>query len=312
MIPQRAARIVCQHWAVSGFLTTNERYPVLMKKKNLLFSLIALVAINTARSDEEPSSQTIESSLNPLVTGDGRAFEGRLAPHESIYFLYGSDAPAAKFQFSFKYRLLDFQDKNNPRETTPSINLAFTQRSLWDVDADSSPFYDTSYMPEIMFESARKTLPEQNGPFTWYGYQAAYKHESNGQDSFESRSLDILYVRPIFSIGPRDKWHAIFLPEAFVYLKSSDENPDIEDYRGYGQLRGAISKGDGLSLGYTLRAGKDFDRFTYQLDLLIPIEIDFLSLGAYLQVQYFSGYGESLLSYQEESDAIRVGLSIVR
>lgn len=253
-----------------------------------------------------------DSPANPLSSLDGRSFEGRLAPHESIYFLYGADDPAAKFQFSFKYRLF-YSDEEVEESSAPrtSVNIAYTQRSLWDTEADSSPFYDTSYMPELIFESAREQ-PSSSGPFTWFGYQAAVKHESNGRDGSSSRGQNIFYMRPVFAIGPLDGWHMVVSPKAYFYITPLDNNPDLPDYRGYGQLEGAILKKDAASLAYMVRSGKDFDRVTYQLDLAIPVRVDFLDLATYLHVQYFDGYGESMLSYAEESEVLRVGFSLVR
>lgn len=116
----------------------------------------------------------------------------------------------------------------------------------------------------------------------------------------------------MFALGPLDNWHAVFSPRAHVYITPLDNNPELADYRGYGQLEGAILKNDGASLSYMVRSGKDFDRITFELDLAIPVRVDFLDLAAYFHMQYFSGYGESILSYSEESDALRFGFSLVR
>ena len=42
----------------------------------------------------------------PAASAVERTFAGRFSAHEPVYFIYGPDAPGAKFQFSFKYRLL--------------------------------------------------------------------------------------------------------------------------------------------------------------------------------------------------------------
>lgn len=140
-----------------------------MRKETALAALLA-ICCGSADLSAQGASRT-DSPANPLSSLDGRAFEGRLAPHEAIYFLYGNDDPAAKFQFSFKYRLF-YSDEEQQNSSAPrtSVNIAYTQRSPWDTEADSSPFYDTSYMPELIFESAQER-PTSRGPFTWFGYQ---------------------------------------------------------------------------------------------------------------------------------------------
>lgn len=240
-----------------------------------------------------------------------RTFADRMGPHEPVYFIYGPDAPAAKFQFSFKYKLLDFSD---PADTSRArtLQFAFTQRSLWDLEGVSSPFYDTSYMPELIFESLAPAPENTARWFTWLGFQAAFKHESNGRDGPVSRSLNTLYVRPVLAIGRLGGWHLLVMPELHTYLDNLEDNSELKDYRGYGQLRLVLGRNDGPSLMATLWAGKDFERQSVQLDLTVPLKTRLLDFRTYLLVQYFNGYGESLLSYREQSETVRAGLSIVR
>lgn len=280
------------------------------KNRPIFFSALFSLSI-AALSADEPGVTSSPLIFSPLATSYSRTFAGRLVPHDSIYFLYGSEAPAAKFQFSFKYRLLNAWNEDTSSDIHPSLNIAFTQRSLWDIDADSSPFFDSSYMPELLFETSSRE-PKTRGLFTWFGQQLSMKHESNGRDGVSSRGLDTIYYRPLFAIGSLENWHVILAPKVFTYLGGLDDNLDLPHYRGYGQIRGAILKGNGASLGYTVHSGKDLDHLTYELDLRIPIEIEVLNLAAFLHLQYFNGYGESLLSYDRKSDAFRFGFSIVR
>ncbi len=247
----------------------------------------------------------------PAASAIQRTFANRLAPHEPIYFIYGADVPAAKFQFSFKYRLLNFTEISRERMSR-TLQFGFTQRSLWDVTGTSSPFYDTSYMPELIFESLAVEPDAGDRPFTWLGYQAALKHESNGRDGPASRSLNTVYFRPAFAFGQLDGWHLIVLPEVFAYVSSLDNNPDLKNYRGYGQLRMVLGRNDGPSLLLSTWAGRDFDHPTVQFDLTFPVRTKLLNFATYLLVQYFNGYGESLLSYREKTSALRAGFSFVR
>jgi len=237
-----------------------------------------------------------------------RSFAGRLSAHERIYFIYGAEDPGAKFQFSFKYRILNFGKAGVPQ----SLQFAYTQRSLWDIEGTSSPFFDTSYMPELFFESLAPMPETSSAWFTWLGYQAGYKHESNGRDGSLSRSLNTLNLRGAFSLGPLDRWHLLVIPEAFTFVGDLENNPDLKDYRGYGQLRIVFGKNDGPALMFTGTAGKDFDHPSYQYDLTVPFRTRFLEFEAYVLVQYFTGYGESLRAYREKSEAARIGFSLVR
>ena len=57
-------------------------------------------------------------------------------------------------------------------------------------------------------------------------------------------------------------------------------------------------------------AGKE----SVQLDLSYPVRRSIFSgVGAFLHLQYFKGYGETLLDYDERRGSrFRIGLSIVR
>jgi|APLak6261669087_1056070.scaffolds.fasta_scaffold00012_45 phospholipase A1 len=247
----------------------------------------------------------------PAASVIQRTLADRLAPHEPIYFVYGPDAPAAKFQFSFKYRLHDLPGLAR-LNWTRSLQLGFTQRSLWDIDGPSSPFYDTSYMPEVIFESLTPMPERSDHRFTWLGYQAAFKHESNGRDGPGSRSLNTVSFRSAFVFGALDGWHLLVAPEVFTYVSSLEDNTDLKDYRGYGQLRLALGRNDGPSLMAAIWAGRKLDHASIQLDLTFPIRTKLLNFETYLLVQYFNGYGESLLSYRDQTETVRAGISLVR
>lgn len=259
-------------------------------------------------SPDTPAPLTNYAMNKPAASAIERSFAGRLSAHESIYFIYGAKEPAAKFQFSFKYRILSMGKEGIPQ----TLQFGYTQRSLWDIEGPSSPFYDTSYMPELMFESLAPIPKTTSRWFTWLGYQAGYKHESNGRDGLLSRSLNTLNARAAFVLGRMDRWAVIMIPEVFGYISDLSNNPDIADYRGYGQLRMVMGKNDGPALMFTGRTGKDFNRFTYQLDLTVPFRTRLLEFEAYFLLQYFNGYGESLRTYRQKSDEARIGVSLVR
>jgi outer membrane phospholipase A len=278
--------------------------------------LAADSALPARPAPAQPAERTEKPVTNlaraePAASIIQRTFANRLAPHESIYFVYGPDAPAAKFQFSFKYRLLNFTELSRKRMSR-TLQFGFTQRSLWDMEAVSSPFYDTSYMPELIFESLAAQPEEGDHSFTWLGYQAAFKHESNGRDGPVSRSLNTVYFRPAFAFGKLDGWHLLVLPELFAYITSLENNPDLKAYRGYGQLRLVLGRNDGPTLLASLWAGRKLEHQSIQLDLTLPIRTRLLNFETYALIQYFNGYGESLLSYQAKSETIRAGFSLVR
>jgi outer membrane phospholipase A len=192
------------------------------------------------------------------------------------------------------------------------VHLAYTQTSLWDLESLSKPFVDTSYKPEMFF-----VLPRVDAG-RWADWirldlQAGLQHESNGKSGADSRSLNLGYFDAKVTLGAEGGFQASVAPRAWVYLGSLDENPDLPDYRGYFGLRTTLGWDKGLLLAAKGQVGDDWNRGNLQVDLSYPL-MRFLygNLGLYLYAQYFLGYGESLLHYNERSSAFRLGFALYR
>jgi phospholipase A1/A2 len=241
-----------------------------------------------------------------------RFFKEQISGYEPLYFIAGTKSPNAKFQISFAYQLLN----NNGRLATnvPALkgfHIAYTQTSLWDWNAASAPFFDTSYKPEL-FYSWKRIVGRQ--PTNWFrlDLQGGLGHESNGKSGADSRSLNLAYIRPTLVFGRDDSLQLTLQPRAWVYLGDLSDNPDIADYRGYVDLRAITGWKRGLQLSALGRMGRDGNHQSLQLDLTYPMMRFFGSFSVYLDVQYFTGYGESLLRYNSRSDQWRVGFALYR
>lgn len=282
----------------------------------IALTLTAARAVETAPSPAPPRSSPDQPSapaLRPVASRLHRTVLENFGFHEPIYFLYGPDEPVAKFQLSFRYRLAGRRE--SPIESDPAskgLYLAYTQRSLWNIKEPSSPFYDTSYLPELMFESLASESPDRSGLVKFIGYQTGYRHESNGKDGTDSRSLDIFYLRSGVLIGRTNGWRAVIVPRIFLYLSDSSDNSDIEDYRGYGELLLSIGREDGIQVNVTGMAGRKWDKGSVQVDASYPIRIPSVHFDTFLHVQYFEGYGESLRDYNRKTSTWRAGISLVR
>jgi outer membrane phospholipase A len=266
-----------------------------------------------------PADLTVPSPLTdkrtvPAVAQFHRVFAENISPHLPIYFIGGPEKPAVKFQFSFKYRV--YGDTSSAGTLNPPLSglfVGYTQRSIWDITSDSSPFYDSSYMPELMYESLAPA-PAKPGflGLKWYGYQTSIQHESNGKDGADSRSMNLFYVRPIFGCDLGDKWMLMFAPKMFVYIDNLSDNPDLPLYRGYGEYMMGLARKESWSLTALGRIGSHFDRGSIQMDFTYPLHANFGNFASFILVQYFNGYGESLLSYDQKGTSLRAGFSLVR
>jgi phospholipase A1 len=276
----------------------------------------ATVSPATATQTGSVSSSFVESERPNWRTQEFNPidyFKRHLFPHEPFYFVVGPDSPNAKFQFSFKYQLVDDRSglANQVRFVT-NLFFGFTQTSLWDWNKASAPFEDSSYKPELMFQFNRLA---QAGEDDWFrlDLQTGAMHESNGRDGAASRSLNIAYLRPKLIFGHDDGWQFTLASRVWVYVGDLLDNPDLARYRGHADFRATFSAPSGLQLAALTRVGDDFDRGSLQLDLTFPLrQIRWAGFTWYLQAQYFTGYGESLLHYNERSAAYRFGFSLYR
>jgi phospholipase A1/A2 len=231
--------------------------------------------------------------------------------YEPVYFLVGGDGGLnAKFQISFRYRLFD--GKGALASRLPWIDdlyLSFSQTALWDLNELSKPFRDSSYRPRLFF--ANYDLGRLFDGRVRLGVEAGMGHESNGKDEEDSRSYNMAYVRPTMTFGDPEGFNVYVAPLIHNYV-GEDENPDLKDYRGYVDwLIGAGSKG-GLNFWALLRKGERSDYGSAELNLSYPLsKLSSGDLTGWLMLQYFNGYGESLLDYNRKLDSqLRLGISV--
>ncbi len=266
--------------------------------------------------DQSDVRDSEQASLNKMTT-QFQPFTKNLSTYKPVYFLFGVDPGLEKssFQISFKYQLFDFEDEGFLKENLSfmeKIHLGYTQQSFWDLASESAPFKDSRYMPEFFYLEDKIDL--DLSWVTGFGFQAGFQHESNGRSGLDSRSTNYGYIQPIFHFRLGGKTHMQLAPKVWTYLGNDDAtNPDLADYRGYFDIEAKIGDPVGLAFETHFRHGKKGG--TWQFDLSYPMNrMPFLSgfLDVYLHAQYFSGYAESLIQYEERSDVFRLGFSIVR
>jgi phospholipase A1/A2 len=231
--------------------------------------------------------------------------------YDPVYVVVGGDGGLnAKFQVSLRFRLFD--DRGSLARQLPWIDdlyLSFSQTSLWDLGELSKPFKDSSYRPRLFY--ANYDLARYLDGKLRVGVETGIGHESNGKEAEDSRSYNMLYARPTVTFGDPDGLRAYFAPLVHNYIAESD-NRDIEHYRGYVDwLFGVGSKG-GLDFWGVLRKGTRSDYGSIELNASYPLsKLSGGDLTGWLMLQYFNGYGESLLDYNRKLESqLRLGIAI--
>lgn len=207
------------------------------------------------------------------------------------------DNEEAKYQISFKVPLLTgiFDDRT-------TFWFGYTQLSFWQIynTDNSAPFRETNYEPELFL---RYQADMDIGPGTINSIALGFNHQSNGRSEPESRSWNRVlgtvtysYNRWLFIVSP---WYRI--PE------SEDDNPDIEDYLGYADYWGVYKWSEDKTISLKLRNNlKSSDnRTSVELGYSFPMGG---SLKGY--IQYYNGYGESLIDYNERIHRIGIGIML--
>jgi phospholipase A1 len=208
------------------------------------------------------------------------------------------DNAEVKFQISFKAPLVRsfFSDD-------AQLYFAYTQLVFWQLynKEFSSPFRDTNYEPELFVNlDTDKTL----GPLTNRAIQFGAVHQSNGRAEPLSRSWNRLYAQFLLERGDFliaiKPWYRIKEPS------EEDNNPDINKYMGYGEIRLA-TKWKKNVFAALIRNNLNFseNKGALELDWSYPLT---KSLKSYLQ--YFNGYGECLLDYNHYNNRIGVGIAL--
>ncbi|MCX5805290.1 MAG: phospholipase A [Proteobacteria bacterium] len=216
-----------------------------------------------------------------------------------------SEHTEAKFQISFKIKL--WEDVMNK---DVDLWFAYTQLSFWQLynSTFSSPFRETDYEPELFLNFRTDYNPFGLDLFGLKGrtVNIGIDHQSNGRSRPLSRSWNRIFTnlgfeKDNFNLYVK-AWHR--LPES----SRDDDNPNIEKYLGYGEILGAYYWNKhkfGIMLRNNLRTADN--KGAIQLDWGFPFP--FIKNDRFCgYIQYFNGYGESLLDYNANSNRISIGV----
>lgn len=194
-----------------------------------------------------------------------------------------------------------------------SLWFGYTQQSYWQIFSSSlsRPFRITDHEPELMY-----ILPtDAELPLGWrLRYSGvSLNHQSNGQPLPLSRSWN----RVILMAGMEKDQRFTLTGRLWQRMPedaSSDDNPDISDYIGRGEITGSWNVNKDNTLGMTVRHSLSNNaNGSVRIEWLRTLANDSSnrSNGLRFHVQFFSGYGDSLLDYNFYRNVLNIGLSLV-
>lgn len=229
-----------------------------------------------------------------------------LSFHKPMYLMpgtysnrYTGDESEFVYQISLKLNLF-----------SSNVFFAYTQKSYWQIynANDSRPFRETNYNPEIFY----RWKPEL-GWCPDCGLDLGFEHESNGKDVQDSRSWNRVYFTAFHAwkrtLVNLKLWYRIPEdPKKTPDDPKGDDNPNIDDYYGYGELRvqQRLFRHNHLA-ALMLRGNPSTGKGAVELNYSVPFG-DYL----YWNVYVFNGYGDSLIDYNRSMTRVGIGVMLAR
>lgn len=251
--------------------------------------LIFLVFCNNI-SAQRLSRQQVQDTISEIPA---------FSMYEDNFFITGvplnkeisTETADAKYQISFRQLLTR---KALPLDTY--LFLTYTQKAFWNAYRFSSPFDEIIFNPGIHLS---KPIFDSEDKIIGTAFLKA-EHLSNGRDSIYSRSWNNVSL----SFHARILKKTTVAVEAWLPFRHKEENPDLMDYLGYGEVNILQEfEQDKIEAELMLRKGSEKGalrlRFFYR-----PFKIENL----FLMAEWFNGYGEELISYDSFTNMVRVGL----
>jgi len=223
---------------------------------------------------------------------------------EQLDFAENLESVEAKYQISLKVPLLT----DSLFVEGDALYFGMTIQAWWQLYSDeiSKPFRETNYQPEIFYITPLPWKPNGGN----MGFEIGLEHQSNGQAQFLSRSWNRLIANIIYEKGDYffsfRPWYRIPENEKTDPLQpKGDDNPDIHDYMGHYEIHGAYAFSNEQKLAVMVRKNWKTGKGAIELNLTTPLWGRLTGL-----IQYFNGYGESLIDYNHSQQKIGIGIAL--
>ena len=199
-----------------------------------------------------------------------------------------------KFQISVSQRLT-----KSKLPFDSYLFLQYTQKAFWNVFQASLPMRDLNFNPGIGLGH----LIIRKNKYIGKAY-VMVEHESNGRDSIENRSWNKLTLGAAVLLNKN--WEVQF--KGWIPVIDGKENDDILKYNGIFQVAANYRTDNRrLNLGLILTKRLTWFSFNTQVELSYKFNNN---ENQYFFVQYYNGYGENLLEYNQFKSILRVGFVI--
>lgn len=265
--------------------------------KRILFICLILSAflVQSTVFSQRLTRQQVYDTINAMPS---------FSSHQDNYFISGvptnkaitKDNSDIKYQISFKQMV--------SRATLPLnsyLFVTYTQKAFWNVYRDSSPFEEINFNPGV---GVGKPVFNKAGRIFGLA-ELKFEHESNGRDSLDSRSWNRMTGVFHTPLGRR----TILSVKAWVPIAYTENHPDLLDYVGLGEVKVEQTIiNNRLIADLTIRKGLEGWKGAASARVLYRLFNN--SGNQYLMLEWFAGYAESLIDYNQYSSMVRIGYVI--
>lgn len=194
-----------------------------------------------------------------------------------------------------------------------SVWFGYTQQSYWQLFSPdiSRPFRTTDHEPEVMY--VYPTTAQLPFGWKWRYSGIGLVHQSNGQSKPLSRSWNRVYVMTGVELDNRISVNAR-LWRRIAESSGSDDNPNISDYVGRGELSALWNYDKNNTLGATVRSSlSSTRRGSARVEWMQALGTGLFGGKSNLRLHtsLFTGYGDSMIDYNHKRTVFSVGLSLV-
>ncbi|MDR3251285.1 MAG: phospholipase A [Tannerella sp.] len=285
-----------------------------MKKEFCLLAL--LIGFYSSAQDKPTLSERIDtirtliaeriSEAMPSYNADSVRREIERGPYFTLfkdnYFIGGipigqkikASNSNAKFQLSINQKLTR---SNLPFDTY--LFIQFTQKTIWNIMEKSLPMRDLNFNPGV---GLGHLIIDKN---KYIGKAfLMLEHESNGKDGLLSRSWNKVSWGAHWMMSKNiDAQMKLWIP-----IIDSDNNRDILQYNGIGHL-GLNYRSDNDRFIFGLLSTWRTKSFSFNTQWDFSFKMN-NNENQYIFLQYYNGYGENLLDYNQFKSILRVGFVI--
>jgi len=295
-----------------------------MKYLILLLTLSILLYGAKQESDETCDLEEVENITTKSSMQNWLDHDFGLRPYRVNYLLpygyrdeaYESNIPTVEYKnIEAEMQIsLQLQVANDLLGLGGKYYVSYTQQSFWQIYAESAPFRETLYNPEgfVIFP-----ISDDDNYFRFRSLKFALAHRSNGQpDTTEvtfsnnnstlgnlSRSVNYVYT----NLRLQHKTLVLDLKAWIPFPEDPEksDNIDMMDYTGYTSAKITYFWGDNM---FTLKGRGNIETRKGALEATYSYPL----VHNFFFTKIFTGYGESLIDYNNYITKFSVGFSFSR